>query len=130
MFIFHISQALLLYKSCTIIMKEEKIKEWIQRFNKYDSCGMNALNNHSDQILINKISLDYFIITSVADIQEVYPTPPTHKTFTDTEIACWKTGGQIIYPILHQKWKDCHIYAIVGIQLMGHFCASTQVTNL
>jgi hypothetical protein len=31
MFTFHISKALLLYKSCTIIMQEGQIKEWIQR---------------------------------------------------------------------------------------------------
>jgi hypothetical protein len=31
MFTFHISQALLLYKLCAIIMQEGHIKEWIQR---------------------------------------------------------------------------------------------------
>jgi hypothetical protein len=99
--------------------------------HKCNSCGLNALNNHSDQFIINQISLvSGYHHFNHQYIQEVYPTPSTHDTFADTEIACWKTGGQIIYPILHQKWKDRHISATVAVQLRGHFCASTQAPNL
>jgi hypothetical protein len=40
----------------------------ISGMHNCDSCGMNELNNHSDQFLNKQISLDKVIVTSITSI--------------------------------------------------------------
>jgi hypothetical protein len=63
MFTFHISQALLLYKSCTIIIQEGQVKEWMQRLPPVGCIIVTALGwMHSTTTLVNSSSIKYLWI--------------------------------------------------------------------